>query len=147
MASARSFFSREQQQQIEEAIRSAEKNTSGEVRVHIENHCAEEVLTRAAAVFAKLEMDKTEKRNGVLFYLAVKDHQFAILGDSGINNLVPSHFWDDIRDHMLQRFKAGQFTEGLCEGILKAGEQLKQHFPVRHDDRDELSNEVSFDKY
>ena len=147
MTSARSFFTSEQKALIEKAINNAEKNTSGEIRVHIENHCSEEVLTRAGLLFHKLGMDKTEKRNGVLFYLAVKDHKFAILGDAGINSVVPPHFWDEIRNHMEDRFRAGQFTEGLCEGIDKAGEQLKAHFPLAHDDRDELSNEVTFDNH
>jgi uncharacterized membrane protein len=143
--SARNFFSKEQTKQIEEAILKAEKDTSGEIRVHIENSCPGEVLTRAAEVFAKLEMHKTAQQNGVLFYLAVNDHKFAILGDAGINKTVPAHFWDDIRDHIEKHFRASRFTEGLCEGIEKAGEALKAHFPYRSDDKDELSNEVTFD--
>lgn len=146
MSSAKDFFTEEQKKKIEQAIQGAEKNTSGEIRVHIENHCAGEVLTRAAEIFTKLGMSQTALQNGVLFYLAVKDHKFAILGDAGINKLVPPHFWDNIRDHMQEHFRAGRFTEGLCEGIDKAGEQLKLHFPYKASDRDELSNEVSFDQ-
>lgn len=147
MTSAKSFFTEEQKTRIEASIAAAEMNTSGEIRVHIEDHCKDEVLTRAAHIFHKLGMDKTDLHNGVLFYLAVKDHKFAILGDNGINKAVPTEFWDHIRDNMQQRFMAGQFTEGLCEGIERAGEQLKAHFPYNKDDKDELSNEVTFDNH
>jgi uncharacterized membrane protein len=146
MASARDFFTTDQAKQIEEAIVKAEKNTSGEIRVHIEDNCPGEVLTRAAEVFAKLGMNKTAQQNGVLFYLAVSDQKFAILGDAGINKVVPANFWDTIRDNMMARFSYGHFTEGICEGIEGAGEQLKAHFPYQADDKDELSNEVTFDQ-
>lgn len=146
MASARDFFTDEQKKKIEEAINTAEKNTSGEIRVHIENDCPGEVLTRAAEVFGKLGMHQTALNNGVLFYLAVRDQKFAILGDAGINKVVPANFWDGIRDNMMARFSYGHFTEGICEGILAAGEQLKAHFPLKSDDANELSNEVTFDQ-
>lgn len=126
------------------AIQEAETNTSGEIRVHLENHCREEVLDRASEVFATLKMHKTELRNGVLFYLAIKDHKFAILGDSGINQKVPEHFWEEIRDFMVARFKEGKYAEGLSEGIIKAGQQLKNHFPYKSDDRNELPDDISF---
>jgi uncharacterized membrane protein len=145
--SARNFFTAEQQQQIAQAITDAEKNTSGEIRVHIENKCPEDPVERGKTVFVKLAMHKTELKNGVLFYLAVDDHKFAILGDTGINELVPHDFWDHIRDHMQDHFRAGRFTEGLAEGIARAGEALKAHFPYKADDRDELSNEVTFDRH
>ncbi len=91
-------------------------------------------------------MDKTELRNGVLFYLAVSDHKFAILGDKGINEKVPADFWDLIKDVMLDYFKNRQFTEGLCKGIEMAGEKLKVYFPLQSNDTNELNNEVSFGK-
>jgi uncharacterized membrane protein len=103
-------------------------------------------LDRAAYVFEKLKMNKTIQRNGVLFYLAVHDHKFAILGDAGINRLVPANFWDDIKENMLVHFKEGKFADGLTKGILMAGEQLKANFPYHKDDVDELTNEISFDK-
>jgi uncharacterized membrane protein len=140
------FFSSDQQKAIVKAIGEAELNTSGEIQVHIEKHCKKDVLDRAADVFKKLKMHETKQRNGVLFYLALKDHQFAIIGDSGINSVVPAHFWEDIKDMMQQHFKNGRFTEGLCEGIQKAGEQLKAHFPYHKDDKNELSDELSFGK-
>lgn len=131
---------------IVDAIREAELNTSGEIRVHLENHCKKDVLDRAAEVFATLHMHETELRNGVLFYLAMKDHRLAILGDKGINNKVPEHFWEDIRDLMIGRFKDGKYAEGLAQGIRMAGQQLKSHFPYKADDRNELSNDISFNK-
>lgn len=138
------FFSKEEKAQIKSAVQEAELNTSGEIRVHIENRCKEDVLDRAAWWFAKLNMHKTELRNGVLFYLAIKDRKFAILGDAGINAVTPDDFWDRIKEKMLARFTEGQFTEGLSEGILMAGEQLKQKFPHQKDDVNELSDDISF---
>ena len=138
------FFSKEQKALIKSAVQEAELNTSGEIRVHIDNRCKEDVLDRAAWWFAKLNMHKTEKRNGVLFYLAVKDHKFAILGDGGINAVTAEDFWDEIKEKMLDHFKEGKFAEGLKEGILMAGEQLKEHFPYQQDDVNELPDEISF---
>ena len=141
---AKQLFTKEEQKQIVQAVQSAEKNTSGEIMVHIEQRCKEDVLDRAAGVFDMLGMQKTELRNGVLFYLAVKDHKFAILGDAGINEKVPTGFWDEIKDNMLEQFKKGAFTQGLSMGIIQAGEQLKTHFPYQLDDKNELSDEISF---
>ena len=142
--SVRKYFSEENKLQITNAIRAAELNTSGEIRVHIEKRCKDDVLDRAAYLFAKLEMHKTELRNGVLFYLAVEDRKFAILGDAGINQKVPENFWEEIKEGMASDFKEGNFTKSLSEGIIKAGEQLKKHFPYQQDDVNELSNEISF---
>ncbi|MFH1319527.1 MAG: TPM domain-containing protein [Bacteroidota bacterium] len=141
---AGNFFTSAQKEQIVNAIKEAELNTSGEIRVHIESRCKKEVLDRAAAVFAALQMHKTKLRNGVLFYLAVKDHEFAILGDGGINAAVPDDFWDIIKDMMQQNFIQGKFTEGLSAGIKMAGEQLKANFPYESDDINELSDDISF---
>lgn len=141
---AKNFFSAEEKKAIKGAVEEAEKNTSGEIRVHIENNCKGEVLDRAAYLFKQLGMEKTELRNGVLFYLAINNRQFAILGDRGINVGVPEKFWDEIAQMMTENFKEGKFTEGLEQGILKAGEQLKEHFPYQKDDVNELSDEISF---
>ena len=143
---AATFFTKEQQTRILEAVREAERATSGEVRVHIETNCPEDVLDRAAWLFGKLGMNKTDLRNGVLFYLAVNDKKFAILGDAGINAVVPKGFWDEISLLLATNFRKGLFTEGLCEGIIMAGQQLKAHFPYKGDDVNELSDEISFDK-
>ncbi len=141
---AAEFFTSTQQQAIVEAVKQAELNTSGEIRVHLEKKCKGDVLDRAAYLFEKLNMHQTELRNGVLFYLAVEDHKFAILGDGGINAQVPENFWESIKEHMQQQFRADNFTEGLAEGIVMAGEQLKKHFPYQQDDVNELSDEISF---
>ncbi len=141
---AANFFSVEEKEQIKAAVREAEKDTSGEIRVHIDNHCKEDVLDRAAWWFSRLEMHKTEKRNGVLFYLAVKDRKFAIIGDAGINSVTPDNFWDTIKEKMLDFFGENEFARGLSEGILMAGKELKSQFPYQEDDVNELSDEISF---
>lgn len=138
------FFTKEQEQQIIQAIASAEKNTSGEIRVHMEANCKGDVMDRAAFLFAKLEMQKTKLRNGVLFYLAVNDKKFAILGDAGINSIVPENFWEQIKETMQSLFVEGKFSEGLAKGIEMAGEQLEKHFPYQKDDVNELSDEISY---
>lgn len=143
---ASSFFNKEQQSRILASVKEAELATSGEIRVHIETSCSEDVLDRAAWVFKKLGMHKTAERNGVLFYLAVSDRKFAVIGDAGINAKVPSNFWNETKELMATNFKAGLFTEGLSEGILLAGQQLKTHFPHQKNDANELSDEISFDK-
>jgi len=140
------IFTEEQKQQIVQAIKTAEKNTSGEIRVHIEKKCKEDVLDHAAFMFDALEMQKTEERNGVLIYLAVEDRKLAILGDAGINQKVPVNFWEDVKDLMVNNFKNGEFAKGLSEGIIKAGKQLKEHFPYQKDDENELSDDISFGK-
>lgn len=143
---ASTFFSKEQQAQILAAVKEAELETSGEIRVHIESSLKGDVLDRAAWLFKKLGMNKTAERNGVLFYLAVNHRKFAILGDAGINAKVPAGFWDDISELLKKNFKEGKFTEGLTEGILLAGKHLKSHFPHKSDDVNELPDEISFDK-
>lgn len=143
---ASSFFTKEQQYQILASVKEAESETSGEIRVHIETSFTGDVLDRAAWVFKKLGMNKTAERNGVLFYLAVKDRKFAIIGDAGINAKVPAGFWNDVSQLLKKNFGEGKFTEGLSEGILLAGEHLKKHFPYKKDDVNELSDEISFDK-
>lgn len=141
---AKEFFSEEDQALIRQAIQEAELNTSGELKVHIENHSKEEALDRAAYVFEQLEMHNTELRNGVLFYLAIKDKQFAILGDAGINHKVPEGFWNNISQQMMADFKSGEFVKGLTSGIKEAGIQLKAHFPYQKGDINELSDDISF---
>ena len=141
---ASDLFNAHEKEQIVAAIKAAEKNTSGEIRVHIERKCNEDVLDHAAFMFEELEMHQTELRNGVLIYLAVEDRQLAILGDAGINLKVPKGFWDDTRDVMINEFKQGNFAKGLSDGIIKAGEQLKEHFPYQSDDVNELSDDISF---
>lgn len=142
---ASTFFTREQQTQIRDAIKEAEGETSGEIRVHIETRLTGDVLDRAAWVFKKIGMHATENRNGVLFYLAVRNKKFAIIGDGGINAKVPENFWDITKSVLQKHFRSGKYTEGLVEGILMAGNQLKEHFPHKRDDVNELPDEISFD--
>jgi len=142
---ASTFFTREQQEAIVRAIGEAEHATSGEIRVHIETSCKADVLDEAAWLFRKVGMHKTADRNGVLIYFALKERRFAIIGDTGINSVVPLGFWDNIRDHMKQRFSENLFTEGLTEGILMAGMQLKEHFPHTRNDVNEIIDTISFD--
>jgi uncharacterized membrane protein len=146
MITAKNFFSKEQQEAILLAIKSAELNTGGEIRIHIENKCPGDVLDRAAQVFDKLHMQNTQLRNGVLIYLSIENRKFAILGDAGINAVVPENFWDDIKDKMIAHFREGHFTEGLVEAIQSAGGQLKKHFPYESNDVNELPDDISFGK-
>jgi len=143
---ARDFFTPEQKEAIKLAVQQAEKETSGEIRVHIENVCEGDVLDRAATVFDKLGMTQTEQRNGVLFYVALKSHKFAILGDLGINAKVPQNFWESTKEIIIENFKKGLFAEGLIEGITLAGKELKEWFPYQTDDVNELPDDISFGK-
>lgn len=142
--SVKSIFTEELKSKVVAAIEDAELATSGEVRLHVDDFCKGDVLDRAAFIFEKLEMHKTDLRNGVLFYLAVSDRKFAILGDAGINQKVEENFWDEVKDIVLSNFKNGSYEAGLTEGIRKAGEQLKAHFPYQEDDVNELDNDISF---
>jgi uncharacterized membrane protein len=138
------YLSESEQRAVKAAIALAEKNTSGEIRVHIEEKCKEDVLDRAAFIFEKLEMHKTDLRNGVLFYLATTDRKLAIIGDGGINEKVDKDFWKTITEQLVEQIKQGNMTAGLCDAIVMAGEQLKAHFPYQEDDKNELSDEISF---
>jgi len=141
---ARHFFSDEEKTLILNAIRDAEKETSGEIRVHVSELCPSGELEAAAYWFGKLKMHKTRERNGVLFYLAIKDRRFAIIGDAGINNRVPEGFWNEVSALIQSRFTEGRFAEGLTEGILMAGARLKEYFPIRGESINELPDEISF---
>jgi len=147
MTRASIFFTSEEQEKILAAIKEAEKETSGEIRVHVETKVSGSVLDRAAWIFKKIGMHNTESRNGVLFYLAVKNRKFAVIGDSGINKKVPENFWDSTMTILQEHFRKGKFTEGLVEGIQLAGKQLKHHFPHKKNDVNELPDEISFSDY
>ena len=143
MSKSEEFLTKEEESAIVEAIRVAEKETSGEIRVHIEKTTSKVPFDRALEVFHELKMDETHLKNGVLIYLAVADKKFVICGDQGINEVVPVDFWDSTKDIMATQFKTGNFKQGLIDGIVKAGEQLRQHFPYEEGDTNELSNEIS----
>lgn len=144
--SAAGFLTKEQCDSIVEAIKSAELNTSGEIRVHIESECSGDPCERAVAVFHKLGMFRTAARNGVLIYLAFKSHKVAIIGDEGINKAVPEGFWYDVYHFMSEHFKNGDFAGGLVGAIVMAGDRLKEFFPYQSDDVNEQSDEISFGK-
>ncbi|MVN92263.1 TPM domain-containing protein [Mucilaginibacter aquatilis] len=138
-------FNDEEQQKIRQAIERAEQYTSGEIRICVEKSCKEEnPIDRAATYFYKLEMDKTKLRNGVLIYIATADHKFAIIGDEGINKLVPPDFWDKTKESMLRYFKEGDLLQGIIIGIEYAGKQLQRYFPTNAGDKNELSDDIVF---
>ncbi len=140
----KSLFSEEDKRAIVKAIAEAEAMTSGEIRLHVEARCKnEEVLDRAVEVFHQLKMNTTAQKNGVLIYLAYEDKRFAILGDSGINHVVPADFWNRIKDVMHDHFVVGEFFQGVVFAIKETGYHLKQYFPLQANDKNELSNEIS----
>ncbi len=138
------FFTAEENKSIVDAIAQAEAMTSGEIRVHIEGVCStESVLDRATEVFYHLKMNETIHQNGVLIYLSHEDHQFAIIGDKGINAVVPANFWDGTKEVMKEHFKRQEFLEGILFAIAETGSHLKQYFPIKSNDKNELPNEIS----
>lgn len=143
MAKIEEFLSSSEEVEIIEAIQKAEKATSGEIRVHIENEVVDDPISHAEKVFYSLKMENTKDRNGVLIYMAVQSKVFVIYGDKGINDAVPEGFWDGTKDVMQAHFKEKMFKDGIVEGIEKAGEQLKKFFPWTADDKNELSDEIS----
>lgn len=138
------FLTAEQQNTVVKAVRLAEKGTSGEIRIHIDAVCEGNPVQKAQELFFLLGMDKTELRNGVLIYLACESKVFAIIGDKGINDVVPENFWEDVIDVMAKDFRAGRFTEGLSAAALMAGEKLKAFFPYQEDDVNEQPDDISF---
>lgn len=143
MSRVEQFLTADEEQEIVQAILEAEKNTSGEIRVHIESHTRLEHSKRAKEVFHLLKMDNTKDENGVLIYVAVNDRKFCIYGDRGIDKVVPENFWNSTKDRIQNHFVKGNFKQGIIAGILNAGKELEAHFPWNHGDINELSNEVS----
>ena len=143
MSKVENFLTQAEEQAVVEAIRVAEMATSGEIRVHIEKTTSIVAFDRALEVFHLLKMNETQLKNGVLIYVAVKDKAFVVCGDQGINELVPTDFWESTKNVMAAHFKNDDFKQGLIDGITIAGEQLKKYFPCQVDDKNELSNEIS----
>ncbi len=143
MSKVEEFLTKEEEQAVVEAIGLAEKETSGEIRVHIEKTNSKAPYDRALEVFEQLKMHKTHLKNGVLIYLAIADKKFVICGDQGIHDVVGDHFWDSTKEVMAAQFKTGNFKQGLIDGIMKAGQQLQQYFPFEEGYTNELSNEIS----
>ncbi|QDO92741.1 TPM domain-containing protein [Formosa sediminum] len=137
------FLSPKEENEIVEAIRQAESQTSGEIRIHIEKTASIDVYQRAMEVFHMLKMDNTKLQNGVLIYVAVEDRTFVIYGDKGINDVVGHTFWDTTKDVIQSYFKQGKFKEGLVAGVLRAGKELQANFPWDASDINELPNEIS----
>ena len=131
---------------LREAIAQAERMTSGEIRVHLEDHCEDDLMDHAAFMFDELGMIRTKDRNGVLLYVSVADRRVAIIGDAGIHVRVGEGFWQDVLDLMRGHFREGHYAQGLIDGVERAGEKLREHFPFQRDDRNELSNEISIDR-
>ena len=138
------FIGTQGEQQIVQAIKEAELNTSGEIRVHIEAKCPSDPLKRAVYIFNYLKMYNTKARNGVLVYVAVESRKFAIIGDAGINNAVPDNFWDEIKERMRSAFSAGEYVGGISVAVKEAGNSLKKYFPYQSDDINEQPDEISF---
>lgn len=142
---ARQFLTKDEEQQIVEAINTAEQKTSGEVRVHIEHHCDGDGLDRASYVFHDLGMDETKLQNGVLIYIATKDHKAAIYAGKGIHHKVEDDFWNDVLKILIDHFKKEEYEEGIEEAVHKVGQKLEELFPYHQKgDLDELSNDISF---
>lgn len=140
-----SFFTKAETEKILEAIKAAERNSSGEIRVHIESkHSDEDPVERARKIFVKLKMHLTKDRNGILFYLSTVDRKFAVIGDRGIDAIVHDSFWVAIKDTVLEKFKQGLFAEGLIEGIIHCGASLKEYFPYLDADKNELDDAINF---
>ena len=143
MAKVEGFLKPKEEEEVVEAIRLAEKKTSGEIRVHLERSSHDHIWERAMEVFHILKMDNTKQENGVLIYVAIDERKFVIYGGKGINKVVPEHFWESTKDAIAAEFKKGNFKQGLIDGIHKAGEQLQKHFPWTEGTENELSNEIS----
>lgn len=146
MTKAEEILKPEDRTRIVRSIKEAEKNTSGEIRFFIEDKCKGEVLDRASSIFHKLDMQKTELRNGVLFYLSVTDRKFAVIGDAGINAKVPKDFWESVKVKVISKLVLGEIAEGISDGISEAGEKLKTFFPYQINDVNELSDDIVFGK-
>lgn len=139
-----SLFNDEEQQRIRLAIEDAEKLTSGQLRVCVEKTCNEDTLLRATRYFKKLGMQHTRHRHGVLIYLATVDRKFAIIGDKGIDKVVPANFWNNTKDAMLEDFKYGKLVDGVVTGVKMAGEQLAKYFPHNNSDKNQLPDDIAF---
>lgn len=140
---AEELLTSEEEKRIVDTIQKAEAFTSGEIRVHIENSSDKECMERAKEVFYLLNMDHTKDANGVLFYVSAIKQKFSILGDVGIDKVVPSDFWESVKNTVIEQFKQGKYVEGLTLGIEEAGKKLKEFFPYQQDDKNELSDEIS----
>lgn len=134
-----------EKEEIQESIRLAELKTSGEIRVHIDKKCDSDPFEKAVTIFNKLKMYQTRDRNGVLIYISFSNRKLAIIGDEGINNVVPTDFWESTKNELIFSFKRNEFAQGIIDAVNEAGKQLQQYFPVKSDDKNELSNEITME--
>lgn len=141
------FLAALDQKRITDAIATAELQTSGEIRVHVQPKSHGEIRNTAERTFERLGMTRTALRNGVLLFIACEEQRFVILGDKGIDEKVPAGFWDEIAAKLTIRFKNHEFTEGIVEAIHSAGEELRHYFPRAHGDVDELTNEINVEHH
>ncbi len=139
------FFSKEDEGQIVEAIRTAERLTTGEIQVHLRKKCSRDPKIEAQRLFKKLRLDRTKEKNAVLLFIALESHQLVIVGDSGIHQRVRPYFWDQTRDLMLGFFKKNEIKKGLLAGIWSVGEQLQLYFPAKLGDTNQLPDTVTED--
>ncbi|MCD6016886.1 MAG: Psb32 and founding protein of phosphatase [Bacteroidetes bacterium] len=138
------LLSSEDEERLIKAIHDAENKTSGEIRVHIEATCKGDALEACKKLFADLKMDQTKDRNGILFFLAIESRAFAVWGDEGIHKKVTDEFWELITECAISYFKHHDLIGGLEKSVEMCGEKLQLYFPLEHDDKDELSNEISY---
>ena len=138
------FFTEDEQKLVVDAIKTAETNTSGEIRVHLESICWGDAIERAKKVFTKLKMHETKEKNGILIYIATENHKMAVIGDAGIHAKLGAEYWDKIVQGLVSKFKEGHHGEGLAAAIVDCGDKLKQHFPYASDDKNELNDSISF---
>lgn len=140
------YFTKEECVEMSAAIALAEKNSSAEVRVHFDSKCEGDPYKRAISVFGSLKMYETELRNGVLIYIAMDDKKMAIVGDSGIDAVVGDGFWEDTIAMMCGCFSSGDIVGGVVKALESVGDKLKEFFPYMDDDKNELSDEITFGK-
>ncbi|MEN8185715.1 MAG: TPM domain-containing protein [Bacteroidota bacterium] len=143
MEDVEKFLTDGEEEKVIEAIQKAEKETSGEVRVHIENKHNKSAMERAKELFHILHMDNTKNDNGVLFYVSVEDKEFAIIGDKGIDDVTPDDFWENVKNRVCDEFAKGNHSDGLILGIIEAGQKLREFFPYEDDGKNELPDEIT----
>ena len=142
---ARDFLKELRHDEIVCEIRALEKRTSGELRVFISRKDIAEPVGEAGKVFQNLGMDRTRQRNAVLIFVAPRTHQFAVVGDTGVHAKCGDGFWRELAGAMTEDFRRAQFTQGIVQGIRKAGELLALHFPPEPGDGNQLPDTVAHD--
>ena len=140
----RKFLTKKEGDEVINCIKLAEKMTSGEIRVHFQKKIKGNVEDAAVNTFLRLKMDETEDRNGILFFIVPKKRVFAVIGDKGIDEVVPQDFWNEVKDLLEINFKEGKWKDGLCKAIAKTGKKLKKYFPIKENDKNELPDEISY---